>query len=76
MWDGTNWERWFGTPARASASVSRLVDYCDALARGEDYHSPFTDNFVVDGPCEYGLIHQEALTAWLEAPCDEESVGL
>lgn len=61
----TNWELYFGTPERASESISRLVDRYDAMARGEEYHSPFTDNFDVDGSCEFGLIHQDTLTSWL-----------
>lgn len=63
----TNWERWFGTPERASESVSRLADRYDARARGYEFHSPFTDCFELGGSCEYGLIHQSTLTAWLRS---------
>lgn len=67
----TNWERWFGTPSRAAESVSRLADRYDAMARGEDYRSPFTDSFRADGPCEFGLAHQGTLLAWLEGEVEE-----
>lgn len=62
----TNWERYFGTPARASESISRLVDCYDAQLQGDDYSSPFTDNLKPGGSCEFGLVHQDTLTAWLE----------
>lgn len=70
---GTNYERFFGSPARAAESVSRLVDMSEELGRGESgYSSPFTDNFKVGGACEFGLCHQETLERWLSAPSTYE----
>lgn len=74
----TNWEYYFGSPIKASESISRMVDHYDLQFRDQagmktseeqrrTYQSEFMDNFKVGGRCEYGLIHQDTLTIWLEA---------
>lgn len=59
----TNWERYFGSPAKAAHTVSCLVDRWDAMTGGEEFHSEFTDR--LDAECEYGLVHTSTLEDWL-----------
>lgn len=70
----TNYDRYFGTPAKAADSISRLVDYhdvsCKTGGEGEQYRSEFTDHFRLGGDCEYGLIHEDTLADWLEREWD------
>lgn len=79
-YSGTNWEKWFGTPRKAAESVSRLVDWFDAMGHDGRYNSPFTDCFEAGGECEFGLIRQSALERWLEGVCEtcalEETAGV
>jgi hypothetical protein len=60
----TNWLRWFGTPQLTASTVSQLVDYLDALGKGEEHHTPFTNTLRAESP--YALIHASTLQDWLE----------
>ncbi len=66
----TNWERYFGSPAKAAHTVSCLVDRWEASMDDEPYSSEFTDR--LDAECEYGLAHTSTLADWLCKAVDDE----
>ena len=69
----TNFDRYFGTPEKVSYTISCLSDYYEAVMDNEVYHSEFTDHFIADGDCPFGLVHRSTLNYWLNSKYEEKN---